>query len=125
VIGERSSSISLLNGSRTQTRLASLAPSGLTSIAISLWVTAGAGRVLAENRRTNARIWDAAALFKRDSLPANVMGGYRFASARILASRSRRSIVAPPLVPIAAADELAIPAFLRRQDDSTLERTTS
>jgi hypothetical protein len=43
--------------------------------------TVGAAAVLAQNRRTNARFSDEAALIKRDTPPVNIIGGYRFPGA--------------------------------------------
>jgi hypothetical protein len=44
--------------------------------------TVGAAAVLAQNRRTNTRFWDDAALIKRNTPPVNIIGGYRFPRAK-------------------------------------------
>jgi hypothetical protein len=85
--------------------------------------TVGAAPVLAQNRRTNARFWDEAALVKRGTPPVNLIGGYRFPGApriqlEAIPLEPQLVTVAPSAVPlaptVAQADPLAIPAFLRR-----------
>jgi hypothetical protein len=85
--------------------------------------TVGAGEAVEANNRTNARHWreynaaaEARCSIKRDDVPVNVVGGYKFPGAPVvdLAPFARPS---PPTANDSAAshgDPLDIPAFLRR-----------